>query len=104
MSGKSDSRAVKGYSMSARNKGRQRTEKLTLRLAPAIKRRIEAAADVENKSVTAYVLDSALAAADMLLPDRRISYLNTEQWKGLDAPPRYRERLERLLTGPSIFD
>ena len=58
--------------------------------------------------MTAYVLDSALAAADMLLPDRRISYLNTEQWKGfietLDAPPRYHERLERLLTEPSIFD
>jgi uncharacterized protein (DUF1778 family) len=94
--------------MSARNKGRQRTEKLILRLAPATKRRIEAAADVENKSVTAYVLDSALAAADMLLPDRRTFYLNTEQWKAfmeaLDAPPRRHERLERLLTEPSVFD
>jgi uncharacterized protein (DUF1778 family) len=58
--------------------------------------------------VTAYVLDSALAAADMLLPDRRTFYLNTKQWKPfietLDAPPRYHERLERLLTEPSVFD
>jgi uncharacterized protein (DUF1778 family) len=77
--------------MSARTKGRQRTEKLTLRFTPATKRRIEAAADVENKSVTAYVLDSALAAADTLLSDRRTFYLNTEQWEAfmeaLDAPP-----------------
>ncbi|HEY6832756.1 MAG TPA: DUF1778 domain-containing protein [Pseudolabrys sp.] len=94
--------------MSARTKGRQRTEKLTLRLAPATKRKIEAAADVQNKSVTAYVLDSALAAADTLLADRSTFYLNTEQWKAfmeaLDAPPRYHERLKRLLTEPSVFD
>lgn len=93
---------------SARAKRATRSEKLDLRLTPAAKQRIQAAADVQNKSVTEFVLDSALSTADALLADRRTFYLNAEQWKAfmeaLDAPPRYHERLERLLTEPSVFD
>lgn len=101
----------KGYTMltrSARAKRATRSEKLDLRLTPAAKRRIEAAADVQNKSVTEFVLDSALSTADALLADRRTFYLDAGQWKAfmeaLDAPPHYNERLERLLTEPSVFD
>jgi uncharacterized protein (DUF1778 family) len=93
---------------SARAKRSTRSEKLDLRLTPAAKRRIEAAADVQNKSLTEFVLDSALSTADALLADRRTFHLNAEQWKAfmeaLDAPPRYHERLERLLTEPGVFD
>lgn len=97
--------------MPARNvraKRPNRTEKLDLRLTLAAKQRIEAAADVQNKSVTEFVLDSALNTADALLADRRHFHLNAEQWKAfmeaLDAPPTYHERLERLLAEPSVFD
>jgi uncharacterized protein (DUF1778 family) len=93
---------------SVRRKHENSTEKLDLRLTPAAKRRIEAAADVENKSVTEFVLESALGSADALLADRRVFNLNADQWKGfveaLDAPPQYHERLERLLTEPSVLD
>jgi uncharacterized protein (DUF1778 family) len=93
---------------SARAKRANRTEKLDLRLTSAAKSRIEAAASVQNKSVSEFVLDSALSTADTLLADRRTFNLNAEQWaafmQALDAPPRYNERLERLLTEPSVLD
>ena len=93
---------------SGRAKRAIRTEKLDLRLTRAAKARIQAAAEVQNKSVTEFVLDSALNTADSLLADQRTINLNAEQWKAfmeaLDAPPRYHERLERLLTEPSVFD
>ena len=93
---------------SARAKRATRSEKLDLRLTPAAKQRIQAAADVQNKSVTEFVLESALNTADALLADRHTVHLNAEQWKAfmeaLDAPPTYHERLERLLTEPSVFD
>lgn len=93
---------------SGRTKRVTRSEKLDLRLTPAAKARIQAAANVQNKSLTEFVLDSALNSADALLADRRVINLNAEQWKALmealDAPPRYHERLERLLTEPSVFD
>ncbi len=95
-------------SRSGRTNRATRTEKLDLRLTRAAKARIQAAAEVQNKSVTEFVLDSALNSADALLSDQRMVNLNAEQWKAfmeaLDAPPRYDERLERLLTEPSIFD
>jgi len=93
---------------SARAKRTIRTEKLDLRLTTAAKRRIKAAAEVQNKSLSEFVLDSALNTADALLADRRTFNLNAEQWKAfmeaLDAPPQYNERLERLLTEPGVFD
>jgi uncharacterized protein (DUF1778 family) len=55
------------------------------------------------------VLKSALARADEILADRRVIKLNDEQWKSfmaaaLDAPPKPRPRLKRLLSEPSILD
>jgi uncharacterized protein (DUF1778 family) len=93
---------------SARAKRPARSQKLDLRLTPQAKRRIQAAAQVQNKSVTDFVVESALSTADVLLADQRGIRLNAKQWKAfmeaLDAPPAYHERLERLLREPSVFD
>jgi uncharacterized protein (DUF1778 family) len=93
---------------SVRAKRQNRTEKLDLRLTPQSKRRIQAAADVQNKTLSQFVLESALTTADLLLSDPSDIRLNAKQWtafmEALDAPPQYNERLERLLTGPSVFD
>jgi uncharacterized protein (DUF1778 family) len=93
---------------SGRSKRAIRNEKLDLRLSAAAKARIRAAAETQNKSVTEFVLESALNSADALLSDRRTLNLNAAQWqefmRALDAPPRYHERLERLLAGPGVFD
>jgi uncharacterized protein (DUF1778 family) len=85
-----------------------RTEKLDLRLTPDAKRALQAAAAVAHRSVSEFVLESALARADEALADRRTFSLNAAQWKAfraaLDAPPRPLPRLERLLKEPGFFD
>jgi uncharacterized protein (DUF1778 family) len=85
-----------------------RSEKLDLRLTPFAKQRLAAAAERERRSVSDFVLTSALERADETLADRRTFSLDTAQWAkfqaALDAPPRNLPRLERLLTEPSVFD
>ena len=85
-----------------------RAEKLDLRLTPAAKRTIQTAAMVSRRSVSEFVLDSALARADEALADRQRFGLNTEQWAAfqaaLDTPPRPLPRLARLLEEPSAFE
>ena len=85
-----------------------RNEKLDLRLTRQAKKTLQAAAAVSRRSVSQFVLESALARADEALADRRIFNLNDAQWKAflaaLDAPPRPLPRLERLLKEPGFFD
>jgi uncharacterized protein (DUF1778 family) len=85
-----------------------RTEKLDLRLTPDAKRALQAAAKVSHRSVSEFVLESALGRADEALADRRTFGLGTEQWKAflaaLDAPPHSLPHLERLLNEPGFFD
>lgn len=85
-----------------------RSEKLDLRLTPKAKSTLRAAAAASNRSVSEFVLESALARADEALADRRTFGLNAAQWKAflaaLDAPPRPLPHLERLLREPGFFD
>jgi uncharacterized protein (DUF1778 family) len=85
-----------------------RSEKLDLRLTRNAKRALQAASAVAHRSVSEFVLESALARADETLAGRRNFGLNPAQWKAfqaaLDAPPRRMPRLERLLKEPGFFD
>jgi len=85
-----------------------RTEKLDLRLTPDAKRRLQAAAAAAHRSVSEFVLESALARAEETLADRRHFGLDAAAWAAftaaLDAPPRPMPRLERLLKEPSVFE
>jgi uncharacterized protein (DUF1778 family) len=85
-----------------------RTEKLDLRLSRAAKKTLQAAATAERKSVSEFVLETALNAAEERLPDRRVFTLDAKGWDAfiaaLDAPPRRHARLERLFREPSVFD
>ncbi len=85
-----------------------RTEKLDLRLSRAAKKTLQAAATAERKSVSEFVLDTALSEAEERLGDRRIFMLDAKGWDAfaaaLDAPPRRHARLERLFREPSVFD
>ena len=85
-----------------------RTEKLDLRLTKAAKQTLQAAAMVARKSVSEFVLDTALTEAEERLADRRIFVLDPKKWDAfvaaLDAPPRRHSRLERLFREPSVFD
>jgi len=85
-----------------------RTEKLEFRLTAAAKQTLQKAATAEHRSVSEFVLESALARAEETLPDRQRFGLDAEQWQAfqaaLDAPPRPTPRLAALLQRPSVFE
>lgn len=85
-----------------------RTEKLDLRLSPEAKQTLHAAAIAAHRSVSEFVLDSALAQANETLADRQRFGLTATQWEAfteaLDAPVRDLPRLRRLLSQPSVFE
>ncbi len=85
-----------------------RSEKLDLRLTVEAKRTLNAAAAASRRSVSEFVLESALARAEETLPDRRRFVLGEKQWAAflaaLDAPPKPMPRLKRLLEEPSVFE
>jgi uncharacterized protein (DUF1778 family) len=85
-----------------------RTERLDLRLTCAERATLHAAAIAEGKSVSEFIIDTALREAEEQLASRRTFTLDAISWNAfvaaLDAPPRRHERLEQLLRGPSVFD
>jgi uncharacterized protein (DUF1778 family) len=85
-----------------------RSEKLDLRLTPGAKQTLQRAAAAAQRSVTDFVLESALASAAETLADRQSFQLDPEQWEvfvaALDAPPEVHPRLARLLQEPSLLE
>jgi uncharacterized protein (DUF1778 family) len=84
-----------------------RTEKLDLRITPEAKHTLTAAAQAQRRSLSEFVLESALGRAEEALADRRVFQLPPAKWaafvKALDAPPRDLPRLRKLLNEPSVF-
>jgi uncharacterized protein (DUF1778 family) len=78
-----------------------RSEKLDLRLTPGAKQSLQRAAAAAQRSVSEFVLESALA-------DRQSFQLDGVQWEAfvaaLDAPPQIPPRLARLLQEPSVLE
>jgi uncharacterized protein (DUF1778 family) len=85
-----------------------RTEKLDLRLTPETKELLFVAASSVHRSVSDFVLHSALERAHETLAMRTFFGLGAEKWQefmtALDAPPRSLPRLERLFREPSVFE
>ena len=85
-----------------------RSEKLDLRLSKRAKHALQSAAAATRRSVSDFVLESALARAEETLPDRQRFGLNADQWAAfqaaLEAPPSPAPRLARLLSEPSVFE
>ena len=85
-----------------------RNEKLDLRLTQSAKRTLQSAAVAARRSVSEFVLESALARAEETLPDRQRFGLTADQWEAfeaaLSAPLRPAPRLAKLLNEPSVFE
>jgi uncharacterized protein (DUF1778 family) len=85
-----------------------KTQKIDVRVAPMVKALLQVAADAEHRSLSEFVLESAIRHAEETLPDRRRFGLDAEQWEAfqalLEAPPRTLPRLARLLQEPSVFE
>ena len=84
-----------------------RTQKLDLRISPEAKDTLARAAALSRRSLSDFVLESALARADEALADRRTFVLSGEKWDAfvaaLDAPPADNPALKKLLARPDIF-
>jgi uncharacterized protein (DUF1778 family) len=88
--------------------GTVRTTKLDLRLSPEAKRALTEAARASHRSVSQFVLESALARADETLIERQRFELDAKRWTAfmaaLDAPVREVPRLRRLFEEALPFD
>ena len=85
-----------------------RSERIDVRTSAAVKHLLQQAAQAANKTVSEFILDSALTSAAETLADRRMFLLDEDRWKAfiaaLDQPPQPRPRLDRLLREPSVFE
>ena len=86
----------------------RRAEKIDIRLTAEAKETLRSAAAAQGRTVSDFVLDSALQRAAETLPDRTRFELGAKQWAKfgalLDAPPRDLPRLAKLLKKPSVFE
>ena len=85
-----------------------RSAKLDLRLSADAKRVLQSAASAAQRSMSEFVLESALARAAETLPDRQRFGLSAEAWtafqKALDAPAKAKPHLKKLLSEQSVFE
>lgn len=68
----------------------QRQERISLRLSPQSKRKLERAAAYADKTLTDFVVDVALQEADAVVREHEVISLNPEEW----------ERFQELLLNP----
>lgn len=87
---------------------KRRDDRLEFRLPPKAKSMLKRAADVERKSLSAFLLDKGLEAAAETLAERTEFRLSAKQYDAftaaLDAPAKARPRLEKLLTTRSVVE
>lgn len=84
-----------------------RSTRLNLRTTPREDALIRTAAEMADKSVTDFVLDSATDAAENIVADRRWFELSQVRWDEfselLDRPVTAKPRLAALLAEPGVF-
>ena len=85
-----------------------KSERIDIRTTPIVKRTLQEAAAASHKTVSEFLLDSALTQAAEVLADRRLFLLDDAQWEAflaaLDAPAEPMPRLERLMREPGVLD
>lgn len=93
--------------MSTPPKREARESRINLRASMRQEQLIRAAAAACDKTLTDFVLDSAVTCAEQLLADRRYFLLSEEQWEDfvrlIDAPVPATPKLDALLSAPSPF-
>jgi uncharacterized protein (DUF1778 family) len=85
-----------------------KTQRIDVRVSPAVKDTLQMAASQMNKTVSQFILDAGLTAAAETLEDRRSFTLDKQRWnaflKMLDRPARIKPRLARLLADRSVLE
>jgi len=85
-----------------------KTERIDVRANLHVKQLLQEAARACHKSVSEFLLDAGITAANQTLADRRRFELDDEQWQAfqqaLERPVKSQPRLERLLTEKGLLD
>ncbi|MBM3514918.1 MAG: DUF1778 domain-containing protein [Alphaproteobacteria bacterium] len=87
---------------------RPKTERIDIRTTRATKVTLQRAAGAAAKTVSDFLLDAGLVAAEQTLADRRSFTLDEKKWRAfqaaLDRPVKTKKRLAALLTQPGALD
>ena len=79
----------------------QRPDRISLRLSPQAKRKLERAAAYSDKTLTDFVVDVALQKADAILREHEVITLSAEEWERFQAllsqPPKPNKKLKQTL-------
>jgi uncharacterized protein (DUF1778 family) len=85
-----------------------KTERIDVRTTVAAKQLLQQAAATSHKSVSEFLLENGLQAAQTTLADRRLFLLDDDRWEEfqaiLDRPVQSKPQLKKLLSEPGIFD
>jgi uncharacterized protein (DUF1778 family) len=86
----------------------QKGTRFSIRASAVQKKVIAQAARIKEMTMTEFVLEQSLAAAQQVIADQAQFILPQKQWKefcaALDAPPKSIPVLRQLLTESGIFD
>ena len=86
----------------------QKSERIDIRTSAKVKAVLQQAASAVNKTVSEFLLDTGLSAASETLTSRKVFALTEDQWDkfqlALEADPKDKSALKKLLTEPGAFD
>jgi uncharacterized protein (DUF1778 family) len=78
-----------------------KTGRINLRVAPQQQMLIQRGAELKQKSVSQFILESACAVAEQALLDQRLFFVDEEQWnsfqEALNRPAEVKPALKKLL-------
>lgn len=84
-----------------------KTERIDVRASSSVKLLLQEAARSSHKSVSEFLLDAGVIAANQALADRRHFVLDDDQWQAfqqaLDRPVLAKPRLKKLLSEPGVL-
>ena len=85
-----------------------KSERIEVRTTPSMKALLQRAAISSHKSITEFLLEAGMSAAEDALINRRLFRLNDEQWQAfqdvLDRPVTEKPRLARLMARKSVLE
>ena len=85
-----------------------KTKRFNLRATNSQEKLIRVVAELEGRSVTDFILESACKQAEQMLAEQQHFLLSESQWKAftkaLDRPVQDKPRLRNLLSEPSILE
>lgn len=85
-----------------------KSERIEVRTTPHMKALLQRAATASHKSVTEFLLEAGMNAAEDALINRRLFRLDDERWQmfqdTLDRPVTEKPRLARLLAEKSVLE